>query len=342
MGFEDFRRSAASVRLLLAFGQEHQLPAARLLAGSAIDATRLDDPDAELGAAQELVVVRNLARALGHPPGLGLALGARQRLSNFGVWGYGLISSATLGAALERALRFLPLTFAFSSIGARLQGPVVQLHFTEPALPPGLRRLLVERDMAAAAMLAQQLGGEGFVLRRFALKAVPGRPGARPAALQPLAGVLPETAAEANLLELDRQWLDWPLPQADAATAALCDRMCHALMERRRARIGSTALVRHQLAALPPGSLPSLAAVARQLNTSARTLKRRLQAEGSSFRVLAQAAQAEAAAALLRDPTRPVSAVAEQLGYADLSAFSQAFKRWHGVSPAAFRRGREG
>lgn len=86
-------------------------------------------------------------------------------------------------------------------------------------------------------------------------------------------------------------------------------------------------------------STSSLGGIARMLNTSERTLKRRLQQEGTSFRAQVAAAQASAAAELIRLPALSATAIAERLGHADLSTFSQAFKRWHGVSPDAFRRG---
>ncbi|MCY1551827.1 putative HTH-type transcriptional regulator [compost metagenome] len=113
--------------------------------------------------------------------------------------------------------------------------------------------------------------------------------------------------------------------------------MCAQLLERRRTHIGTVALVEHFLSAQPAGTLPSLASFASMLNTSERTLKRRLQAEGTSFRDLYTRLQATAAATLVADESYTLTQVAEQLGYADLSSFSQAFKRWHGTSPSHFR-----
>ena len=58
-----------------------------------------------------------------------------------------------------------------------------------------------------------------------------------------------------------------------------------------------------------------------------------------SYRSILAATQANDAVELLSDKSLSITEIAERLGYADLSTFSQAFKRWHGVSPAAFRRG---
>ncbi len=340
MSFLGFRRGVAGTRLLVEYGRARSLPASVLLQGSGIEEALLAEPDAELEPAQELRVARNLSRLLGHPPGLGLELGLRYRLSNFGLWGYGLLSSPNAGAALEMALRFLPLTYAFSAISMRVVQDTVEVHFTEPALSRGLARLLVERDLVAAAMLIQQVAGEGLQLRRVALKALPGRAGVAPPNMHDLLGAVPDFKAREYAIAFDRAWMDLPLPQADPATAALCERMCQKLMDERRMDIGSTAMVRHQLAAMPPGVLPSLQRIAGLLGTSERTLKRRLQEEGTSFRQLTGEAQASAATALVSDAQLSLTEVAERMGYADLSAFSQAFKRWHGASPDSFRRAR--
>jgi hypothetical protein len=40
---------------------------------------------------------------------------------------------------------------------------------------------------------------------------------------------------------------------------------------------------------------------------------------------------------LVRNRELTITGIAERLGYADVSSFSQAFKRWHLVSPEGFR-----
>lgn len=162
------------------------------------------------------------------------------------MWGYGLLSSATAGAALQAAMRFLPLSYAFSTISTRVLEHSVEVHFGEPDLAPGLGRLLVERDLAAAAMLMRQVAGDGFRLDRIALKALPGRIGAPPAGIHDILGAVPDFKAGEYLIAYDRAYLARPLPQADPATAAMCERMCQKLMEQRRVDIGCAAMVRHR------------------------------------------------------------------------------------------------
>lgn len=77
---------------------------------------------------------------------------------------------------------------------------------------------------------------------------------------------------------------------------------------------------------------PSTTEVARSLGVSARTLRRRLGEEDTSFRALLELARRDAAPELLRTHGS-VSDVAFLLGFSETSAFSRAFRRWFHVSP---------
>ena len=83
---------------------------------------------------------------------------------------------------------------------------------------------------------------------------------------------------------------------------------------------------------------PDQVTMAKLLNTSERTLKRRLSEEGTTFRSLLMEARYAMAKELLESNQLPVSAIAERLGFSDPSSFSQAFKRWHGCAPQSYRK----
>jgi len=78
-------------------------------------------------------------------------------------------------------------------------------------------------------------------------------------------------------------------------------------------------------------------AVAARLNISVATLRRRLKAEGETFRSLLVTTQNQLAKDLLSD-ARSVNDVAVQLGYSDIRSFSRAFKKMNGQTPDQFRK----
>ncbi|WP_420591817.1 AraC family transcriptional regulator ligand-binding domain-containing protein [Bacterioplanoides sp.] len=79
--------------------------------------------------------------------------------------------------------------------------------------------------------------------------------------------------------------------------------------------------------------------VASLLNISGKTLSRRLQQEGSSFKQLHEQVRHQFAVKLLRNRQNKIDHIALELGYADRSSFDRSFSRREGVSPAAFRTG---
>lgn len=75
--------------------------------------------------------------------------------------------------------------------------------------------------------------------------------------------------------------------------------------------------------------------VAERLGISVATLRRRLAEEGTTFRALVAQNRLERATHLL-ERGASVTHVAEELGYSDVRAFNRAFKKWQGLTPAAF------
>ena len=104
------------------------------------------------------------------------------------------------------------------------------------------------------------------------------------------------------------------------ATASLRERVSRAVVERLRE------------------GEPGVADVARALATSERSLQRKLQAEGVSFRDVVDEARHKLAVVYLGDAALSLTDVACLLGYSEAAAFTRAFKRWTGQAPSLARR----
>lgn len=81
----------------------------------------------------------------------------------------------------------------------------------------------------------------------------------------------------------------------------------------------------------------SLEEIASEFSMQPRTLNRRLQAEGTTFRELINEARFEVARQLLKGTRMRIADVALTLGYANTSGFSHAFQRWSGAAPSEWR-----
>lgn len=82
-----------------------------------------------------------------------------------------------------------------------------------------------------------------------------------------------------------------------------------------------------------------LADVSRHLGMSPRTLIRRLQESGASYRGLVDRHRRRRAEALLREGSQSVAEIGYRLGYEDAANFARACRRWFGAAPSALRRG---
>jgi AraC-like DNA-binding protein len=108
-------------------------------------------------------------------------------------------------------------------------------------------------------------------------------------------------------------------------------------LERLWRPLSCTDRVRALMNGRPASALPDMAVAARALGLSVRSLRRRLDDEGTSYRELTQSALHESACSMLRNPVLTLQTVAHQLGFADPTAFHRAFRRWAKLTPAEYR-----
>ncbi|MER5266280.1 AraC family transcriptional regulator [Actinosynnema sp. NPDC002837] len=328
----DFRRGIASVALLVRFGADHGIGADRLLAGSGLDAAHLAEPAAEVEARQELRVVRNLVAVL---PDSGVDVGRRYHATTFGILGYAFLSCATVRDAVDTALRYLDLSFAFTNPTASVDGDRVRVELDDTALPAGVARFLAERDLAAIHTVIGELVPGGVpVLEvdfRFPEPADHGH--------EAVFGVRPTFGAARCGSSFDISLLGRDLPLASPETSAMCEAQLRDLVARRRDRLGVVAAVRSRLAGSDAFDV-TVAEVAGELGMSARTLRRRLAARGTGYQELLDEARAARAEELLTTTDLPVERIAARLGYAEAAAFIHAFRRWRGTTPGDYGRRR--
>jgi len=100
--------------------------------------------------------------------------------------------------------------------------------------------------------------------------------------------------------------------------------------------------LRARLRTLLPEGQADAAAVARTMGLSERTLARRLQERGTTWRGVLDAFRRAEAERLLAAGQLPLSEVAYRLGFSDQTAWNRAFKRWTGMSPTEWRQARSG
>ncbi|MRH91483.1 helix-turn-helix domain-containing protein [Nocardia sp. SYP-A9097] len=329
----DLLRNTSSLHTMTQLAAERGMPPAACLAGTGLTAEAVSDPNSVATARQEVVVVRNLLSRFGTEAGLGVEAGRRHRLSLYGPWGLALLSSRTPRDAVEVALRYVESACAFGQLSFEESRGEARLLFDDHEVPEDVRGFLTERVVTGIQMIGRELFSTGMPLHRIAFRhsgpADTGR-------YREVFGIEPTFDAPANVVAFDSAYLDTPLPQANEWARITCEQLCRDLLARRQTRTGVAGTVR-DLLVRDPGAVPDQAAVAAELFMSPRTLSRRLNEEGTSFRALLDEVRQLLSEELLDHTDMTTEQVAGRLGYAEAASFIRAFRRWKGCPPQEYR-----
>ncbi|MGE7990259.1 AraC family transcriptional regulator [Pseudomonas sp. NPDC089554] len=319
-----------AVSLILNVFQEDGCQASVLLAGSGIGPADLGHPDARITTQQELQVCAN---AVAQREDIGLELGRRMHVSCYGMLGYALLSSATLGDALRLALRYPALLGTIFQLRLVEEGRRVWLCASDYRESPALATFNAEFCLVSLKVICDDLLGSTLPL--LGARFEHARPGYHP--LYGGAFQCPLTfEANDNAFAFERRWLDMPLPLADPITHKAMSERCRLLNLEFTGRQAWLGRIR-QLLVQQLDAAPGLEGLARQMNCSSRTLRRHLQAMGSSYQQLLDELRFERAKQLLAEDQMPIYRIAETLGFSETASFRHAFQRWSGVAPSHYR-----
>ncbi|MFZ3193882.1 MAG: helix-turn-helix transcriptional regulator, partial [Moraxellaceae bacterium] len=150
-----------------------------------------------------------------------------------------------------------------------------------------------------------------------------------------LCGVNPSYGCAQNMIMVRLADADRPLAMYDARLTRMLEDQCKIQLDRRQI-VGLTGKVREQLLG-KMGLVASLEDVAEHLAISPRSLRRKLEDEGTTFRGLVDHERKLLAAQLLETTQMKLDELGLHLGYADTASFTRAFRRWYGTSPGDFR-----
>jgi AraC-like DNA-binding protein len=176
--------------------------------------------------------------------------------------------------------------------------------------------------------------GSSFFVREFQVTYSPSSDASKYAALF---GGPVLFGQSANWLLFDSGWLDGTPRLGNEITYSTVVSLCDAQIEEFQFRRGLVGEVRQILMKnlMRPKRFQD---VAQNLNMSARTLRRKLREENSSFRQVVDELRRDIAIRYLRETDLTVEDIAESLGFSDAANFRQAFRRWTKAAPYEFKR----
>ena len=266
---------------------------------------------------------------------LGFMLGRNMHVFAMGPVGAGMAVAPSLREGLQVLESFTRLHATYIDISARstMQGLTVTILYQHDT--GDVERFHTETAMMLLQQYMQILIGERTSDAQYHL-AIPEPENSEDYA-KALRGPISFDAG-ANEVDIPRHWLDLPSPYYHSELWHQA-RMTLSKSLKEQSETEGTPYSQHIAALLrtsePP--LPELGEVANDLQVSARTLNRRLQAENISFRQLKSYALANRAKLYLQHTNHSVEAIAEELGYKDTANFRRAFRKSEGCSPIEYR-----
>ncbi len=302
-----------------------------------LDGTGVSDADVSAGAGeitlgQQLRQIENANRLL--EPGWALAMGARLHAATHGPIGIGVVSAATVRQSVDVMTRFSQVRAPHFRLRAVVRDDEVRLLPEDlVALGAAERMALLDIVLLSTQALLESAIGRTMDAGRFEIPS-----GAPPYARrygECLHAPVRFAQREAAVV-FPREWLRIECPLVDPVAFATAVRTLAAGARRLDGGGFFPARVEQILASRTEP--PPVAAVARELRVSRRTLARRLREGRTSYRRLLAARQKMEAEYLLRDPQLTVADVAYALGYEDAANFGRACRRWFGLAPGAYRR----
>jgi AraC-like DNA-binding protein len=320
-------------RALLSLIEERGHSAERLCRGLGFHYRDLRDPLLLLSYQQSRALIVRAQDLLG-PWALGLACGARQSPVSWGIAGLGLLTCETYGEAIEFGQQH-PYEFgAMMSFGFEARGSEFAFEVQPLVFDTRIEAFLVEEGLCSLLSVSRHLIGSALKPLRVELGY------ARAGAEGPYARFFRcpvRFGAGRHRMTFDARWLDARLPGHDPLTSSFVRRQLDPLLAPPAVRESLVDAVARRLR-FDPQERPTQTDLARQMNLSERTLRRRLGTLAAPYRTLRDQTLFEKARDLLGNPGLTVAEVAHAVGYADAAAFRRAFKRWSGQLPTEFRQ----
>ncbi|SDX50610.1 helix-turn-helix domain-containing protein [Marinobacter mobilis] len=318
----------------------------QLYDGLSFSADDLKANNSRVFVTDAMVMAERALKLAGHQ-GLSFMLARELRVTIHGTLGLAALTSPTMGEAIDSVRRYLQLRVPFLTMNINDAGDRVLVTLRAEFDVPGLYHFLAETVATTLLMLADQLIDRssaeemGFPLTNGKIPGIKVHlTGPEPDYFAQFADQLPADISyqqQEEMIVFPKKLLDARMRLADADASKMARDQCEFELQKALKDQGDITYAIRNMLHIMPGPLPSLETMAERFCVSSRTLKRRLAEKDTTYREIVEQVLKDRAIQLLRYTNQSVSEIAYELGYADLSNFSRAFRKWTGKSASEFR-----
>jgi AraC-like DNA-binding protein len=304
-----------------------------LVRQSGLAEVHIQDRGVRLNVQQQIQFLNLVALAL-QDEFLGFHLAQSADLRELGLLYYVASSSATLGDALQRVVRYASIVNEGLALRC-IEGQRIKIIFDYVSVARHSDRHQIEFCMTAVLRLCRQLTGRHLTPSRARLAHRGRRQDSKLAAYF---GRNIEFSARRDELIFNGAVKKAAVVSADSFLNELMVANCEAALAGRATRRRPLrSAVENAIAPLLPHGMARASEIAKQLGMSQRTLSRRLSIDGITFSRILEQLRADLSKQYLADQALSISRIAWLLGYQEVGAFTNAFKRWTGKTPRQAR-----
>src|SRR5262245_12062503 len=303
-----------------------------LLAAAGIDPAALESAGARLPS-EKISRLWELAVERSGNPAIGLAQHHVARPASFDVVGYTMMSCADLRGAFERLIRYLLILSDALTMTMREEDTGFRLTFILFGGDRPVPRQRIEFIFVTVIGFCRWISAREIHPVRVEL---PYPPPVDPAPYRAAFRCPVEFDAAVASMLFSRADLTTPLPTSNRLVADLHERFAGEYL-RRFDHAQTSYRAREVIIRNLPDGEPKRDQVARELCMSERTLRRRLEEEGTSFIQMLDDTRRELAEQYLERMHLSLPQAAYLLGFADQSSFFRACRRWFDRSPGQYR-----
>lgn len=303
-----------------------------LLQTLGVPALDFDDPMARIDVVEYSKLWRRLARRF-DDEFFGMDA-RRMRTGSFAFVARAAMAQPTLDSALQLALDFFDLSFERFHGELHRSESLAEVVLEEGPDSPSLRAFTYFTFWMLVHGLACWLIG-----RRIPLLAVELRCG-EPAYVDDYRVMFSDNlrfARPSTRIIFAAEVLDLPVRRSEQE---LHDFLAHApanILVKYRDTTSLASRIKAQLRELPAEQWPTSELLAQTLCVSPSTLRRRLAEAGMPYQAIKDLVRQEMATLWLADAGVTYAEIAERLGFADVSSFYKAFRKWTGTNPGQYR-----
>lgn len=331
--------SAAIARLANSYGVSESM----ILEKTDITPDELHSSDLVMSVNQNIRLINN-AIELTETPHLGLIFGQNLNVTAHGMMGIAIMSSRKVGDALAIICKYIKTRFSILSatcdatnnkliMTIRQDAPIESNADNQAEIDRSIHFAIetISSSIHSVAQLISQQSCADFIYQ-FSYP--------EPTYRAEYTAVLGSNVffnKSVNSITIPIAFAEQSLPFYDEVTLKMALKNCNKVLLSQRENLSMTYKIRDMLNKVD-GDIPSIEVLSKKLNMCSRTIRRKLQAEGTNYQKIVNEKRLALAKKYLLNSNLSIIQISSELNFSDPSYFARVFKQWTGSLPTEYRK----